>query len=212
MIARISGLLLELDTEVGTALIEAGPLAYEVMIPAYLISDLSSQLGREIVLHCLEYYEGSSMGGNLIPRIVGFAHAEDKSFFRRFITVKGIGPRKALRALSRSLSDIAAFIENGDTKMLSTLPEIGKRTAEHIIAELKGKVTDFALAGGGAVVRATQKPLTGIEIEALEILLQLGERRNEAEELISRALDIFPDITTTDALIQAVYKVKAGAK
>ena len=208
MIARITGTLLELDTESNSVVLELGDIAYELMVPGYAVSDLSEQRNRPITLYCLEYYEGSSAGGNLIPRIIGFPHAEDKKFFQRFISVKGIGIRKALRALAKPLSEVASYIENGDDKMLSTLPEIGKRTAQQIIAELKGKMGDFALEAARAGV--ARKPLSNIEREALEILLQLGERQTDAEELILRATQTFDEVNSTDELVQAVYRIKAG--
>ena len=207
MIARITGDLAELDSDSNTVLVELGEIAYELMVPRYAVSDLSAQLHRNITLYCLEYYEGNAAGGNLVPRLIGFPRAQDKAFFQRFISVKGIGIRKALRALARPVEEIAANIENADAKMLATLPEIGKRTAEQIIAELKGKMEDFALA---ATTPATS-PLSTIEQEALEILLQLGERRRDAEELIRQVSRSGAEIDSTDALVQAVYRSKAGA-
>jgi Holliday junction DNA helicase RuvA len=210
MIARITGNLLKLDSDANTVLLEVGNIAYELMVPGYTVSDLSQKLNHIITLYCLEYFEGSAAGGNLIPRLIGFPQTRDKEFFQRFISVKGIGIRKALRALAKPLADIAALIENEDLKMLATLPEIGKRTAQQIVAELKGKVADFALEAAHPAGRA-RKQLTSIEREALEILLQLGERPADAEDLIARATAAHDDIKTTDALIQAVYRIKAGA-
>ena len=211
MIARMTGKLIDLDVEANTVLLDTGPLAYELMVPGYSVSDLSMMRDREITLYCLEYYESSgSMGSNLIPRIVGFPQPGDKAFFQQFIKVKGIGIRKALRALAKPLADIAYMIEQGDTKMLSTLPEIGKRTAEQVVAELKGKVSAFADQTTSRAGDASRK-LSTIEREALEILLQLGERRNDAEELIERAASTLEEVTSTDVLVQAAYRLKAGS-
>ena len=209
MIARMTGTLIELDTDANTVLLEVEPLAYEIMVPGYAINDLSQNLNRTITLYCLEYHESAgAAGSNLIPRIIGFPQAGDKAFFQQFIKVKGIGIRKALRALTRPLADVAATIEQGDARKLATLPEIGKRTAELIIAELKGKVSDFALD----VNKPTDElPLNAIQREALEILLQLGERRTEAEELLTRATRVFDELDSTDALVQAAYRLKAGS-
>ncbi len=208
MIARITGTLVELDSKANTLLLEIGNIGYEIMVPGYAMSDLSEQLNRTITLCCLEYYEGSGGGNNLVPRLIGFPQSQDKVFFQLFISVKGIGIRKAMRALASPLADIAYSIEQGDTKMLATLPEIGRRTAEQIVAELKGKMGNFALAATGHAQKAA-KPMTTIEKEALEILLQLGERRNEAQELIERVTKNFHNIKTTDALVQAVYQIKS---
>jgi len=211
MIAQITGTLTELDSETNTVLLAVGDIGYELMVPGYAVSDLSQQLGRSITLHCLEYFEGSGgvSSNNFVPRILGFPQAQDKMFFQRFISVKGIGIRKALRCLTRVPADIAFYIEEGDAKMLATLPEIGKRTSEQIIAELKGKVSTFALAASH-IAEKGYKPMTSIEKEALEVLLQLGERRNEAEELIRQITRTNENINTTDALVQAVYRIKAG--
>lgn len=209
MISRMTGNLIELRAESQTIVLEVGQIGYDIMVPAYAISDLSGQMNHTITLYCLEYYEGTGGGNSFVPLLIGFPQPADKAFFQKFISVKGIGIRKALRALAQPLADIAYSIEEGNTRMLQSLPEIGKRTAEQVVAELKGKMADFALAGSGRAHKAT-KPLTSIEKEALEILLQLGERRHEAEDLIERATRSFEDIHTTDALIQAVYRLKTG--
>ena len=78
MIARITGTLVELNSESNLVLVETGPLVYELMIPGYAVTDLSGKLHQEITLHTLEYYEGSSMGNQFVPRMIGFPHAGDK--------------------------------------------------------------------------------------------------------------------------------------
>lgn len=205
----MTGTLLELDAKAGLVLLEVGDIAYEVLVPGYAVSGLSSETGRVVTLYCMEYYEGSGTGTSFVPLLLGFPQAGDKAFFRKFISVKGIGIRKALRALTMPLADVAYAIEEGDTKRLLSLPEIGKRTAEQIVAELKGKMGEYAVAATGRPTRAT-RPMTEIEKEALEILLQLGEKRAEAEELIERVMKSKEETATTDAVVQAVYRLKSG--
>lgn len=209
MIARITGKLLELDSKANIILLEVGPIAYEILAPGYTISELSMSINREITLYTLEYLEGNSAtASNFIPRLVGFPQPRDKEFFLKFTTVKGIGMKKALRAMARRPSDIAWSIESGDATMLKTLPEVGKRTAEQIIAELKGKMAEFADMPSRGPAKAA-KPLSNIEKEALEILIQLGEQATAADSYIDKALRANPDITTTEQLVQAVYRLKA---
>ncbi len=207
MIARITGTLEEINPQAHTVLVMTEHLGYEVMVPAYAISDLSARLGTTVTLHCLQIFESAGPSGHLTPRLIGFPYQVDKLFFQRFTSVKGIGMRKALRALARPIADIAAAIEADDPKMLATLPEVGKRTAEQIIAELKGKLTAFA----APAMAAERHPLAGIEREALEILLQLGEKRPDAENYIAAARRADNSIATTDALVQAVYRLKSGS-
>ena len=180
MIARIEGKLIHLDTD--SALVQVGSSAYEVMLPGYCISALSQRLNAEISLRTMEYYEGTLGGGNLIPRMIGFLNAAERDFFTRFISVKGMGIKKGLRALNIPIENIASAIENGDEKMLMSLPAVGRRMAQQIIAELKGKLQTFA--AGAEPARPSQTQFRPFQAEAVEILVAWGEKRNEVMELI----------------------------
>jgi len=205
MIAKIEGTLVTLDTE--TAMVQVGPVAYEVMLPGYCINALAGQLGADVTLCTMEYYEGTMGGGNLIPRMVGFLDAAERDFFTKFISVKGIGIKKGLRALSMPIANIAGAIESGDEKMLLSLPGVGRRMAQQIVAELKGKLQTFALGAESARVSTTFRPF---QAEALEILVAWGEKRNEAMELIELAYRKHPDVTTAEALVPLVYRLRQG--
>ena len=207
MIAQIEGRLLKLGS--GSALVQVGSVGYEVMLPSYCISSLSDKIGSNIALCTMEYYEGAPAGGSLIPRMVGFLSAEEKDFFTKFISVKGMGIKKALRSLSIPIATIAAAIENADDKMLLTLDGVGKRMAHQIIAELKGKLKTFAVGAEPARPAARFKPF---QIEALEILIAWGEKRNEAMELIELACEKHPDINSAEALVPLVYRLKQGVE
>ena len=207
MIAKISGTLTDLAD--GLALVELGEISYEVMVPGYAQHLLAGKLGQQVSLYTLEYLEGSlATGGNLVPRLIGFPHSEERAFFRRFTSVKGIGMRKALKALSMPISRVAGAIEAKDTKLLQSLPGVGKRMADQIIAELAGKLDEFALVA--AAQRGDTSDWAQAHSEALEILLQLGERRADAQELIERVRQVDPKIDRPEKIVQAVYRLKAG--
>lgn len=207
MIAQIEGKLLKLDTD--RALVQVGPVGYEVMLPSYCINALADKIGSNIALCTMEYYEGAPGGGNLIPRMVGFLSTEEKNFFSKFISVKGMGIKKALRSLSIPIASIAAAIEDADDKILLTLDGIGKRMADQIIAELKGKLKTFAVGAELARPAARFKPF---QIEALGILIAWGEKRSEAMELIELASEKHPDINSAEALVPLVYRLKQGVE
>ncbi len=208
MIARIEGKLVKLDSE--AALVQVGDLAYEVMLPGYCIVALSDRIGSDIALCTMQYYEGSPGGGNLIPRMVGFLSSGERDFFTKFVGVKGIGIKKGLKALSMPIATIAAAIEDGDDKTLQSLPAIGKRMAQQIIAELKGKVQTFALgAGREGKEQAVYKPF---QAETLEILIAWGEKRAEAMELIELARQRHPEIKSAEDLVPVVYRLKQGVE
>ena len=207
MIARVEGKLVNLDSD--SALVQIGAVCYEVMLPGYCVNALSDKVGSDITLCTMEYYEGTPAGGNLIPRMVGFLSAGERDFFRKFISVKGVGIKKGLRSLSIPIASIAAAIENADDKTLLSLPSVGKRMAQQIIAELKGKLGDFALGAepGRAGAEARFKLF---QAEALEILIAWGEKRSEAMELIDLACQRHPDINSAEALVPLVYRLKQG--
>jgi len=208
MIARIEGKLVKLDTD--SALVQVGAVGYEVMLAGYCVSALSDKVGSDITLCTMEYYEGTPVGGNLIPRMVGFLSAGERDFFTKFISVKGIGIKKGLRSLSVPIATIAAAIENGDDKLLCLLDGVGKRMAQQIIAELKGKLKSFAI--GAESARPAQLRFKPFQVETLEILIAWGEKRNEAMELIELACERHPDINSAEDLVPLVYRLKQGVE
>lgn len=209
MIAQIHGKLAKLDAE--TAMVEVGPVVYEVSLPGYVISALAGRIGQEVTLHTTQYLEGNPGGSTFYPRMIGFLNAYEKTFFVKYTSVKGIGIKKALRSLTLPIATIASAIEAGDEKLLTTLPEVGKRLSQQIVAELKGKLQSFAVpeyaaSGSG---RLDFKPF---QSEALEILIAWGEKRNEAIELVNMACRKHPDIKTAEELVPLVYRLKQGVE
>jgi len=168
-----------------------------------------------VSLHTLDFIESQGQGTTMTPRLAGFLNTDDRRFFELFTTCKGIGNRRGLRALTLATGQIAAAIVDRDVAMLQSLPEIGKRTAETIIATLHGKVDNFAAV---AAARTTEGE-TGSEsgrsggkaAEALEVLLQLGENRIQAMTWIDQALRDDEQPQDTRDLINRVYRIKAGA-
>ena len=205
MIARVTGRLEEVGD--GVVLIDTGAgLWYELLVPACDLERLARRVGQEVVLHTIHYSEGDPARGTQQPRLIGFTSETDREFFRLFTTVKGVGVRKALRALVRRPAEVAAAIANKDQKFLTTLPEIGRRTADQIIAELAGKVDAFAAEAAPAEVAE----LSEAAAEALAVLVQLGERRADAAALIERVLAVAPELDSPEAIIQQAYRLKAS--
>ena len=208
MIAQIEGKLLKLDTE--SCLVQVGAVGYELMLPSYCVGALSGRIGSEITFCTMEYYEGTLGGGNLVPRMIGFLNAGERDFFTKYISVKGMGIKKGLRSLSIPIATIATAIENGDDKMLMSLPAVGRRMAQQIVAELRGKLQSFAVSAEPG--RPSEVGFKPFQIEALEILIAWGEKRAEAMELIELARQRHPDITSAEALVPLVYRLKQGVE
>ena len=207
MIARIEGKLLSLDQDNG--LLQVGQVCYEVMLAGYAVNQLSGQVGSDITLCTMEYYEGTPGRGNLIPKMIGFLSDGEREFFSRYISVKGMGIKKGLKSLTMPISTIAHAVETGDEKMLLALPAVGKRLAQLIIAELKGKLEAFAIDQSPAVSAAGGE-FESFQVEAMEILIAWGEKRNEVMELIRIACEKHPDIKSAEELVPLVYRIKQG--
>ncbi len=115
MISRIKGNLADVDEE--AAYVESGGLVYQVLVPLNIIGDLMKRLNgdaSQIDFFTVHYIEGRIGSGTMVPRLIGFLADEDRKFFRIFTSVKGMGVRKALRALSISTSRLVRAIEAGD--------------------------------------------------------------------------------------------------
>lgn len=206
MICRITGRVQTVSER--TIVLDVGPLSYEILVPTSSIASLQRLLDNEISLHTVLYLDGGTGSNQMTPRMLGFLTPSDREFFLEFIKVKNVGMRKALRAMSLPSHQLAAAIEHGDDRTLSTLPEIGKRTAAQIIAQLKGKLARFLTAGAPpAPVAELNEP----QRLALEMLVTWGDRPADAQRWLSRVADEHPDLTEPDQLVKAAYRVKQGA-
>lgn len=187
-----------------------GEITRELLVPAADVPFLQTKIGQNVMFFTMEYIEGNASFGQLAPKMLGFLRVQDREFFDLFTTVKGIGTRKGLRALSISTGDIARAIALKDTRKLSSLPSVGKRMAETIVAELHGKVDRFTggeAEGAGAV---PVESLPDFQQTAIEALVKLGERRPEAEIWVKRACQVDPALDHPQKIIRAVYQLKAG--
>jgi Holliday junction DNA helicase RuvA len=207
MISSLTGKLRRVDDD--RVQLEAGAFGFELFVTAADLTELHASLGEELTLHTIFYLAGDPTRGGLEPTLIGFLRPQDKQFFEAFTTVKGIGPRKALKALTCSVGDIAGAIEGKDTRFLSGLSGIGKRMAEQIVAELSGKVGKFVTVTGlptGA--GGTQGRRPAAEEDAILALCAMGERRHDAESFLERAKQNNPALKSTNDLLRVMLQMR----
>ena len=207
MISAITGELNNVEED--RISLQVGAFSCELLVPASDVPLLQAGIGQAMTFHTTFYIEGDTSGGNLTPRLLGFLRREDKRFFEKFITVKGIGPKKALRALIYPAGEIAQAIESKDTKFLKGLPQIGSRMAELIVAELSGKVAEFATMSSmnrSAIGLPPARPT--VEEDAIAALLALGERRPDAEHLLDRAKHANANLKTTNEFVREMLRMR----
>ena len=124
--------------------------------------------------------------------LYGFATDDERQTFETLLNISGIGPRLALAMLGRfSPQALAQSVEEADTRALSSVPGIGRRTASRIVLELKGKL-DLAFAGG---------PVAGPDSDLVDALTALGYGDAEAREALVRTA---PDQSEEDRIRAAL--------
>jgi Holliday junction DNA helicase RuvA len=206
MISSITGLLQQVDAD--RVQLRVGPMVYEALVPASDVPLLQAGIGEEMTFHTILYLEGDASGGNIEPRLIGFLRKEDKRFFEKFVTVKGIGPKKALKALIYPAGEIAQAIESKDAKFLKQLPQIGNRLAELIVAELAGKVKEFAISAIDGRPPTRVRTRSDADEDAIGALMALGERRADAEHLMDRARQTNPNLKGTSDLVREMLRMR----
>ncbi len=209
MIVRLTGTVAEVTED--TVLIEREGVTRELLVPRFAVGELAACRGQVVTLLTMEFLEGNQSSGNLVPRMLGFLHVEDRDFFKRFVNVKGIGPRKALKALCEPVRRIASWIESSDAKALTRLPGIGSRASELIVASLKGKMDDLVLVDSTAREAKTGQ-FSQAQQDAVEVLVAWGDSRADAERWLERAAQLHPDVNAADDWVRAAYRVKMGAE
>lgn len=215
MICRVTGTLERVEGLAATVALSGG-VAYEILLPAYLAQLLSDKVGSPVTLVTFHYLESEGQGSAYLPRLVGFMSRRELEFFELFTTVKGIGYRRALRALAAPPAFLARAIAAKDPRPLTEMPEIGKRLAETIIVELYGKVEGYLseeeLTGLDAAAAGVAMPRTSVTDQVIDALVALGETRAEAQRQVALVFDAARRSGTppanAEALIELVYAAR----
>ena len=206
MIFRIAGKLIQKRED--SIILDVNGIFYEVLIPGAVMNCLDSQLEQDSELSLVTYHYIQVEPSKSFPFLIGFLNEVEKEFFEKFITVSGIGPKAAVRALKVPISTIAQAIDRGDVSFLNSLPGIGTQRAKEIVAKLQGKVGKFGLIQDSEYAKTSLKGNIDMREEALDVLLQLQYKKIEADNMIQKALTRNPDIKTVEELLNEVYKQK----
>lgn len=164
---------------IGFLVVEAGGVGYLINASDYTIGKIG-RAGETVKVYTYLAVREDDMS------LYGFYSEEERRMFLRLITVSGVGPKMAIGILSAAdIFTLATSIISGDTKTLSKVKGIGKKTAERIVVELRenlGEEGALFLAGGAG----EQKDDSMVE-EALEVLTTLGVSRTDAYSLVAAA-------------------------
>ncbi len=206
MIVQIIGKLIEKRKQ--SLVVNVGGLCYEVIVPTSVFQRVEETKDQDGNIHLIthHYFQISPSSGT--PLLIGFINEIERDFFQQFIKVSGIGPRAAVKALDKPISDITRAIDAGDVKFLTTLPGIGTQRAKEIVAKLQGKIGRFGLIQDKRSISQERPTSPPWQEEALDVLLQLQYKKPEADNMIQKALGRAEDIQTTEELLNEIYKQK----
>ncbi|MFA7663113.1 MAG: Holliday junction branch migration protein RuvA [Patescibacteria group bacterium] len=146
--------------------LSTGPLAFEIAVNDFLINAIN--LDQEVKIYTHLHSREDAL------ELYGFLTQDEKEFFRLLISISGIGPRSAIGILSITTPDkLRQAISQEKAEMLTVVSGIGKKTAERIIIELKGKFKNFNPGVEGSV-----------DSELFEALIGLGYKANDIRQVV----------------------------
>jgi Holliday junction DNA helicase RuvA len=186
MIGRLSGLLIEKNPP--QIVLDVNGVGYELDVPMSTFYNLPA-LGEKLSL--LTHFAVRDDGHFLY----GFQSESERFAFRQLLKVSGIGARTALSVLSGlSVNDLAAAVAQQELGRLIKIPGIGKKTAERLLLELKGKLADVGCGSPGTAPSDTRSDIT-------QALLALGYNEKEATAAVRQ---LAADLSTSEGIRQAL--------
>ena len=194
LISHIKGIIEYMDD--GLIIVDVNGIGYKIAISPSTMGKLPS-VGKEVKI--FTYLQVKEDGMSLY----GFGSREELNMFERLISVSGIGPKGASGILSAiSPSDLCLAIIAEDIKTLSSIPGIGKKTAQRMVLELKDKINTLEAIGGSEDQTIGLHQSNTLE-EATEALVALGYPRVEAVKAVQ---SIFAEGMNVEEIIKNALK------
>ena len=195
MIALLVGTIEERSADSVVLLTNSG-IGFSVSVPSSYAAKAGAD-GKPVKMLTLTTVNGRD--GSM--QLFGFEHAGQRDMFTRLTAVGGVGPKAAMSILSTlTVQELLAAIATNDTKSISRAPGVGKKVAERIVLELRGKM-DLMIEGtqNAAFVPAAAEDAPS---EAVQALMALGYTGQEAMQAIAKLND--PTAKTEDLIMRAL--------
>ena len=208
MIAHLSGTLLV--KQATSVILDVSGVGYEVTIPLSTFYDLEDT-GTAVALRIYTYVREDAL------QLYGFKTARERELFLRLISVSGIGPKLGITMLSgMSADEIIAAIRTNNLARLTSIPGVGKKTAERLVIELRDKIAalsspaleeEFATRTGAGSAQATEDAMRD---DALSALINLGYQKPAAEKAITTAIQEGGDLSVEVILRRSLRLLAKG--
>lgn len=194
MIAFLSGKLLE--KHANTAIVDVGGVGYEVSIPLSTFYELG-EIGSDVQLRIYTYVREDTI------QLFGFKTNRERELYLRLLSVQGIGAKSGITMLSgMSADEIIMAIRTDDLARLTSIPGVGRKTAERLVIELRDKVGELSTGGASPLDAKTRTSLPADEIfeDALSALTNLGYQRVAAEKALKQSVQEGTEISVQKLL------------
>lgn len=185
MIARLAGILLEKSPPY--LVIDVNGVGYEVEAPTGVFDQLPEN-GKNVAILIHHHFSQDHQ------TLFGFGSIGERELFRKLLKVNGIGAKLALAILSGASGDeLTRYVSSGDVAALTSIPGIGKKTAERIVMELRDKLDGIALVAGTGAGAAAGGVSTDPVTEASHALTALGYKPAEVSRMVSAVAEASMD-------------------
>jgi len=198
MIGFLSGKILEKDAN--TLIVDVGGVGYEVTIPLSTFYELG-EIGSDVQLRIFTYVREDTL------QLFGFKTSRERDIYLKLISVQGIGAKSGIAMLSGMNADeIVAAIRTNNLVRLTSIPGVGKKTAERMVIELRDKISELAV---GATASASSSDHTADTVfdDALSALVNLGYQRNAAEKALQDSAKDGAELSVQKLLRAALQKL-----
>ncbi len=179
MIAYLAGKLLE--KQANTAIVDVGGVGYEVSIPLTTFYELGEP-GSDVELRIYTAVREDAI------QLFGFKTLRERDLYLKLISVQGIGPKSGIAMLSGMNADeIIAALRSNNLAKLTSIPGVGRKTAERMVIELRDKVGDLGAGTPADPGSSTSLPSDAVFDDALSALVNLGYQKAAAEKALNQA-------------------------
>lgn len=183
MIGWLGGIIRELDPS-GLALVDVGGVGYEVLVDLQTLCRLQAGKRGEFFIHTHVREDQITL--------FGFSSQRDRSLFRQLTSVSGIGARMAMNIMSgMAVDDLLAAIDASDDAAIARIPGIGRKTAQRLILELRGKlVAEQQAVTAGSILGDVRSALLNLGYKAshVDAVLKSLPAAQDFETLLKTAL------------------------
>jgi Holliday junction DNA helicase RuvA len=211
VIQYLKGVIRRIYKQEARVVLDVNGVGYELLLPYFVMRSLEEEErgeGDEVEMEI--YFHASERQPR--PVLVGFRKEFERTFFEKLLQVEDVGVSTAARALVFSVSTIARAIEDGDTALLVQMPGIGKRTADKMVATLRGKVAEWALLKDeGYSTVPTASDHTDVQEDVVNVLVNLGHRRAEALQKVEAATKAGSATRDSQELLREVFRLERGS-